>query len=197
MRRQQFLSQFSLATMGESEDPLARHPQANLFQPASVLLAMEERDDGLNLLLTRRSPHLRHHANQISFPGGKQDDTDLNLWHTATREAWEEVGLPPEHLHRIGQLPDFHTISRFRMQPQLAFIEQPFAPKLSLDEVSECFYVPLGHLLDPNNRESMVVSRRGGEHRVYFMFYQNYKIWGATAAVIEQLVRHLGYPAAK
>ena len=45
------------------------------LKPAAVLLPLVERADGLQLLLTRRSPHLRHHAGQISFPGGRQDRT--------------------------------------------------------------------------------------------------------------------------
>ncbi|USD39020.1 MULTISPECIES: CoA pyrophosphatase [Ferrimonas] len=196
MNRQQFLSQFALQPMVAGENPLRRHPLAPSFKDASVLLALCDSDDGLQLLLTKRASHLRHHANQISFPGGKMDAEDRSPWHTATREAWEEVGLSPNALTQVGALPEFHTISRFRMQPQIAFIEQDFIPRLSQDEVSECFFVPLAHLIEPDNRRTVTIERHNGSHPVYFMFYQHHRIWGATAAVIEQLIRHLGYPRA-
>ncbi|WP_417348877.1 CoA pyrophosphatase [Ferrimonas sp.] len=196
MNRQQFLAQFALSPISGVEDPIAAHPLAPKFKPASVLLALTERQGELQLLLTRRASHLRHHANQVSFPGGKVDDTDPSAWHAATREAWEEVGLEPERLTRVGELPEFHTISRFRMLPQLALFDGDFAPVLSQDEVSECFFVPLAHLCEPANRRAVDLKRRGADHRVYFMFWQHHQIWGATAAVIEQLVRHLGYPRA-
>ncbi len=74
------------------------------LKPAAVLLPLVERADGLQLLLTRRSPHLRHHAGQISFPGGRQDPDDRDLIHTALRETQEELGIVPAQIEVLGTL---------------------------------------------------------------------------------------------
>lgn len=82
MERAELLTRFLL----QRPTPAHRLTVAGL-KPAAVLLPLVERADGLQLLLTRRSPHLRHHAGQISFPGGRQDPDDRDLIHTALRET--------------------------------------------------------------------------------------------------------------
>ena len=70
--------------------------------PAAVLIAIQEIDDSLHILLTKRSSNLKNHPSQISFPGGKRDTCDLSLKITALREANEEVGLSPNLVSFIG-----------------------------------------------------------------------------------------------
>ena len=78
------------------------------FIPASVLCALVARDAGLHVLLTKRAGYLRHHAGQISFPGGRAERHDADAAATALREAEEEVGLPRGAIDIIGQLPHYN-----------------------------------------------------------------------------------------
>ncbi|MBY6185334.1 CoA pyrophosphatase [Marinobacter hydrocarbonoclasticus] len=191
MNTTEFLLRFQLHPGSDGEDPLksimSSHPK---LRDAAVLIALEEIDGQLQVLLTERTSQMPTHAGQIAFPGGKMDAGDATPWDTALRESWEEIGLPPEHVHRVGELPVFHTISRFRVFPQVALITRPFDPILSEREVARLFRAPLADFLTPDERWKLPVRRPNGIQGVYFMPHQ---VWGATAAMIEQLVRHLGY----
>ncbi|ADN75947.1 NUDIX hydrolase [Ferrimonas balearica DSM 9799] len=187
----EFMLRFQLQPGSDGEDPLksvmANHPK---LRDAAVLIALQEIDGQLQLLLTERTAHMPTHAGQIAFPGGKMDAGDASPWHTALRESWEEIGLPPEQVLRVGELPVFHTISRFRVFPQVGLITEPFRPVLSEREVARLFHAPLTDFLDARGRWRLPVRRPNGIQGVYFMPHH---VWGATAAMIEQLVRHLGY----
>ncbi|MBW3163551.1 NUDIX hydrolase [Ferrimonas balearica] len=187
----EFMLRFQLQPGSDGEDPLksvmANHPK---LRDAAVLIALQEIDGQLQLLLTERTAHMPTHAGQIAFPGGKMDAADASPWHTALRESWEEIGLPPEQVLRVGELPVFHTISRFRVFPQVGLITEPFRPVLSEREVARLFHAPLTDFLDARGRWRLPVRRPNGIQGVYFMPHH---VWGATAAMIEQLVRHLGY----
>jgi len=81
--------------------------------PASVLIALVERDHGLSVILTRRADTLRRHTGQIALPGGRRDPGETP-WQTALREAHEEIGLEPEYVSVVGALhalPDGHRLS--------------------------------------------------------------------------------------
>ncbi|QIZ78842.1 CoA pyrophosphatase [Ferrimonas lipolytica] len=166
---------------------MANNPK---LRHAAVLIALEPSSQGLQLLLTERTNDMPTHAGEIAFPGGKVDDGDSNAWHTATRESWEEIGLPASHLQHVGELAPFHTISRFRVSPQVAIVARPFVENLSNREVARLFRAPLTDFLDADKRSYIRVPRRHGMQPVYFMPHH---VWGATAAMLEQLVRHLGY----
>ncbi|MFP3631964.1 CoA pyrophosphatase, partial [Burkholderia sp. SIMBA_045] len=81
-------------------------PLRKRLRPAAVLIPIIERPHGLSLILTRRSSKLRKHAGQISFPGGRFDETDSDLLDTALRETEEEIGLPRSQVEVIGRLHD-------------------------------------------------------------------------------------------
>ena len=84
--------------------PRFPHPPGGA-RPAAVLMLFAEGTQGPELLRTERASTLRSHAGQISFPGGRSDDTDTDATHTALREAAEEVGLPPAEVDVFGTLP--------------------------------------------------------------------------------------------
>lgn len=191
MDQQQFISRFLYNRLPPAEDPLqsrlGNHPK---LRQAAVLIALEPSPDGLQLLLTERTSQMPTHAGQVAFPGGKMDQTDRDYWHTATRESWEEIGLPEHNLERLGELAPFHTISKFRVVPQVALVTKPFTPQLSSREVARLFRAPIADFLSPCDRAFVRLQRQDQRHQVYFM---PHKVWGATAAMLEQLVRHLGY----
>lgn len=168
---------------------------------AAVLVALVQRADGLHVLLTRRTDHLRDHAGQISFPGGRAEPEDAGPAATALREAQEEVGLPPGQVEVIGQLPTYTTVTRYIVTPVVALVQSPCTLALDSFEVAEAFEVPLPHLMNPAHHRRHVFSYEGGERHFLSMPWtapgadgqpREYFIWGATAAMLRNLYRFLG-----
>lgn len=173
------------------DEPLSLEPGLEMV-PASVLFPIILRESGPSVLLTQRTQHLKDHPGQISFPGGRQEDDDSSPAYTALREAEEEIGLVPAHVEIIGYLPEYHTITAYRVTPVVALVTPPFDLRPDPFEVAEIFEVPLAFLLDTSNHERHAVEFRGRLRHYYAMTYQDYFIWGATAGIIRSLVRALG-----
>jgi 8-oxo-dGTP pyrophosphatase MutT (NUDIX family) len=160
--------------------------------PAAVLFPIVLRDGGQTVLLTQRTAHLRDHAGQISFPGGRVEVEDLSPSHTALRETEEEIGLSREHVEILGFLPEYRTGTGFRVTPVVALVKPPFALHLDAFEVAEAFEVPLAFLLDPANHQRHSLHYRGALRNYFAMPYGDYFIWGATAGMIRSLSERLG-----
>lgn len=167
--------------------------------PAAVLVPLVQRDEGLMVLLTRRTAHLHDHAGQISFPGGRVDADDTTRVTTALREAREEVGLHPAEIEVIGHLPDYLTGTGFVVTPVVALVSVPYTLAPDSFEVAEVFETPLAYLMNPAHHEVRAV-RWFDEHtefvrQFYAMPWQRhetrYFIWGATAAMLRNLYRFL------
>ena len=159
--------------------------------PAAVLVGLVDRAAGPALLLTRRTDHLRDHAGQIGFPGGRIEQGDANAAAAALREAEEEIGLDPARVAVIGHLPPYHTVTGFRIDPVVGWISPPFELRPDPYEVAEAFEVPLHFVLDPDNHRRQSY-RRGPVTRVYYVVpYQGRFIWGATAGILVNLTRVL------
>ena len=182
MTRDEFLQKFSLHRL---ERHFCDH-HANMRQ-AAVLVPIVARPEGLQVILTRRASHLRHHPGQISFPGGKLEPNDPSLQQAALREANEEIGLAPSKVSPLGHINPISTITRFAIAPIIGLVEADYALTLDHNEVAEAFEVPLSFLLNPQNHRSHTY--RG--HTVYFMPYRDKFIWGATARIIKSLAFHL------
>jgi 8-oxo-dGTP pyrophosphatase MutT (NUDIX family) len=160
--------------------------------PAAVLFPIVLRADGATVLLTRRTAHLRDHAGQISFPGGRVEEEDLSPTHTALRETEEEIGLSREHIEIIGFLPEYRTGTGFRVTPVVALVHPPFAITPDTFEVAEVFEVPLAFLLDPDNHKPHSLHYRGALRHFVAMPYGEHFIWGATAGMIRSLTERIG-----
>lgn len=159
-------------------------PQGRKITPAAVLIPIFEREDELELILTKRSPRLQHHPGQIAFPGGKQENDDPDIVQTALREAREEIGLSEKNVDILGSLPPHETVTGFSVAPIVAQIREPFAPVADISEVAEIFTVPLSHVVEPGN--FFIEGRRWrGKTRYYYTVpYGPYYIWGATARML-------------
>lgn len=158
---------------------------------AAVLIPVLKKSAGLSILLTQRTDHLHDHAGQISFPGGRMDPGDRDLYETALRESQEEIGLEPERVEIIGALPEYLTVSGYRVTPVVALVEpQPHYPADEF-EVADVFDVPLAFLMDPANHEVRVWVGEDGRRRFYAMPYQDRFIWGATAGMLRNLYHFL------
>ncbi len=162
---------------------------------AAVLVPLVQRDEGLSLLLTRRTDHLRDHAGQISFPGGRVEPEDHDPVATALRETEEEIGLARRYIDVIGQLPVYSTVTAFQVTPVVALIEPGFTLTLDEFEVAEAFEVPLAFLMNPAHHRHHRFEFAGSERRFLSMPWQGpereYFIWGATAAMLRNFYRLL------
>jgi len=167
------------------------HPPECTLVQAAVLVPLINRTDGVTVMLTQRTAHLNDHAGQISFPGGRVEEHDVDRIQTALRETEEETGLAREAVEVIGRLPDFDIPSGFRVTPIVGWIEPPVDFNPDPFEVAEVFEVPLHHFLDPANHERRSDDINGRRRNYYAMPYQNRFIWGATAGMLFTLYQSL------
>jgi len=161
-----------------------------VYAPAAVLVAVTDRPEP-GVLLTLRQPHLRRHAGQIAFPGGRVDSDDSDIVSAALREAQEEIGLEPARVQVFGYLPDHVVISGFRVTPVLGLVTPPFSLELNPHEVAGVFEVPLDHVLDSANHKARLRKVGDEEMLLYDIPWQGQNIWGATAGMLLTFVRML------
>lgn len=167
---------------------LQRHLPANPT-PAAVLVAFVDRPEGLTLLFTERASQLSKHAAQVSFPGGRLDDSDADIASAALREAQEEIALDPARVAVFGYLPDHLVITGYRVTPVLALVTPPIDLVPNPDEVADAFEVPVTFFFDKANHKARL-RRVGDEDVLLFDFpWQQRSIWGATAGMLLTLVR--------
>lgn len=161
------------------------------LRAAAVLVPVLDYPDGASILLTRRADTLRNHSGQISFPGGRRDDSDADLAAAALREAHEEVGLDPAAVSVIGYLDDYPTLTGYRITPVVGVIRKAFTPVTDPGEVAETFTLPLDVLLGENSFEKKMLSREGFNVPFMELSYAGHRIWGATAGILWTLRQKL------
>lgn len=168
-------------------DIIARRQAAGKLTQAAVLIPLVLQEEGLSVLLTQRTEHLRDHAGQISFPGGRMDPDDVDPNHTALRESAEEIGLDRSRVEIIGHLPQYLTVSGYSVTPVVGLVQAQAEYPLDEFEVADVFEVPLRFLMDPANHQIRVWQSEQGGRRFYAMPYENCFIWGATAGMLRNL----------
>ncbi|MDR7099187.1 8-oxo-dGTP pyrophosphatase MutT (NUDIX family) [Lysobacter niabensis] len=166
-------------------------PEGRALVEAAVLVGLIRRDEGMQVLLTRRTDALRNHAGQVSFPGGRLEADDADAVAAATRETFEEVGIPASLITPLGYLDAFTTITGFRVLPVVATIANDYVARPDANEVAEVFEVPLAFLLDPANLASLSLEHRGRARQVWEFSYPGQRIWGVTAAIVVNLRERL------
>ena len=159
--------------------------------PAAVLVGLVARAEGPHVILTQRTELLSDHPAEISLPGGRIEASDEGPAAAALREAFEEIGLPPEKTELLGCLPPYRTVTGFCVYPFVGWIEPPVEFALDEREVADVFEVPLSFVLDPANHLRESVLRDGEPHGYYVLPYPGRRIWGATAAILVDLARIL------
>ena len=174
-----------------SESPEAGMSLRPVPTPASVLIALVQRPEGLTLLLTQRTAHLTDHAGQISFPGGRAEAYDVDAVDTALRESEEEIGLARRHVEVLGCLPHYLTSTGYCVTPVVALIAPPFELAADASEVAEIFEVPLAFLMDGAHHQRQSFTGPNGRRSFYAMPYDRYYIWGATAGMLRNLFHFL------
>jgi 8-oxo-dGTP pyrophosphatase MutT (NUDIX family) len=157
---------------------------------SAVLAPLYEHDGELHVVLTRRTWELRSHSGEVSFPGGRQDDGDDHLWHTALREAQEEIALDPSSVRRIGELDHLATVtSHSFIVPYVGALAARPATTANPQEVSAVLHVPIAELLDPAIfREERWTFPWAEDRPIFFFELVGDTVWGATGAMLRQLL---------
>ncbi len=156
---------------------------------AGVLMPFVGSEDGLSLLLTKRTDRVEHHKGQISFPGGAADDGDVDIVATALRETAEETGLTASAVEVLGKFDDFWTPTGFIITPVVGYLKHLPPLQLSSEEVEAVLQIPVSFFLDPTNERIVKMERNGTIHDVYFFRHGEHEVWGATAAMIRSFLR--------
>ena len=166
-------------------------PPSTALRPAAVLVPLVDHPEGMSVLLTQRTAHLSAHAGQISFPGGRIEETDRDEVAAALRETEEEVGLPRNRVDIVGRLDTYVTGTGFEITPVVGIVMPPVPIAIDPFEVAEAFEVPLSFILDRRNHQR--IERDMGAHsRSYYVLpYQGRNIWGATAGILVNLAEVL------
>lgn len=176
------------------EPEISREPLSAdvALMPAAVLIPLVMRMPEPTLLFTERTAHLSAHAGQISFPGGRVEKQDVSPVEAALRETQEEIGLDRQHIEVLGILPDYVTVSGFRVTPVVALVQPPFELRADPAEVAAIFEAPLSFLMDGANHQCRTFNSPIGERRTFYaMPYGEHFIWGATAGMLRNLFHFL------
>ena len=158
---------------------------------SAVLVPLYLHDGEVYVILTRRASHLRTHGREVSFPGGGREPGDADLWETACREAQEEIGLDPAAVVRIGELDPFFTVgSDSLVHSYVAELPggRPGGLRPDPAEVEMILHVPLSDLLAPDTYRQELWPRDGTVRPISFFEVPGDTIWGATAAILRQLL---------
>lgn len=183
---------------GSGHGPAWREPPSDgagptgAFTPAAVLIPLVDHAHGMTVLLTRRTDHLKSHAGQISFPGGRMEAYDPTPEATALRETAEEIGLHHGAIDLIGRLGVRETGTGYRVVPVVGLVDPPFDLTPDPSEVAEVFEVPLSFALDPANHRFETRVLAGVQRQFYAVPYDDYYIWGLTARLLVNLAEVVG-----
>jgi 8-oxo-dGTP pyrophosphatase MutT (NUDIX family) len=161
-----------------------REQLTGTLKPAGVLIPIIEHREDLSVLLTQRSAELKHHAGQVSFPGGRMEEHDASVAAAALRETEEEVGIAAEHVSIAGYLQPMPTITGYAVTPVVGLVSPAAELVIDRTEVDYAFEVPLAFLLDANN--DILNEWHTHDRRVPMVefHWENERIWGATAFMI-------------
>ena len=162
-----------------------------LHRPAAVLVPVIAHPIEASVLLTHRAQHLKDHAGQIAFPGGKIDEHDASPIDAALREAEEEIGLDRSFVEPLGFLDPYLSSTGYRILPVIALVKPGFLLTPDAREVESVFETPLGFLMDPARHEEHSREWRGAERRYFAMPYKEHYIWGVTAGILRTLYERL------
>jgi 8-oxo-dGTP pyrophosphatase MutT (NUDIX family) len=161
--------------------------QANI--EAAVLIAITDRPEP-GVILTVRREHLRTHAGQIAFPGGRVEPGEEPV-KAALREAHEEILLDPAGVELVGEIEPYLTVTGYIVTPVLGVVPPDLPLQPHEHEVADWFEAPLAFVLDPANQQLRSALFQGTERHYYEIVWNDRRIWGATAAIIVNLSRRL------
>ena len=151
---------------------------------SAVMCLFFEKNKKTFIFLTKRSDHLYHHAGEISFPGGSEEEKDKDSLNTALRETFEEVGILHNDIKVIGRLDDYITGTGFHIKTHVGILKSLENLSINKNEVSEVIFLPIDILADNSNLIWTSKTFEGGLYKFWKINYLEHNIWGATAAIL-------------
>lgn len=182
---------YAQKTMSPSirEDLLGNTTPDSKTRQSAVLILLFPNGNEINTLLIKRTVYDGAHSGQVSFPGGKFDETDSNIQTTALRETFEEVGIKPADIRIIGQLSKLYIpISNIMVHPFVGAIN--FKPEFipNIKEVERIISVPINQLVNPQNRSVRIITSHGKLITAPYFNISKEFVWGATAMILAEFV---------
>ncbi|KAJ2083777.1 hypothetical protein H4R24_000548 [Coemansia sp. RSA 988] len=163
---------------------------------AAVLVILCTVNGRVSVMFEERNNRLNSHGGEVCFAGGKADESDGSLEHTALRETFEEIGLPEESITLVGRLPPAPNKSgSLRVHAFVGVVEQPLdvgALCVNRDEVHRVFTLPLSHFYDPSKRK--LTAFRDGNVLIpqYTTDKRGLHVWGLTAFLLHEFLSRIG-----
>ena len=151
---------------------------------SAVMCLFFEKNKKTFILLTKRSELLGHHAGEISFPGGSEEEEDKDSLNTALRETFEEVGILKNDIKVIGRLDDYITGTGFHIKTHVGILKSLENLSINKNEVSEVIFLPVDILADNSNLIWTSKTFEDGLYKFWKINYLEHNIWGATAAIL-------------
>lgn len=152
------------------------------------MVPLLERGGSLSVVLTRRAAHLKLHAGEAAFPGGKRDREDRDLLATALREAYEEIDLDPGLFEWLFTLDQRVTRTDIKVTPFVGVIPADATMTPNPGEIEEIYTVPISYFIDPANVSMIELPYHGGLISSPCFRYGRHNIWGVTAMTLIDLV---------
>ena len=163
--------------------------QINLTDPTKykkagvlILLIKDKDDEEYKILFTKRSEQLKTHSGEVSFPGGKWEEGDSNLYQTALRESNEEINLDMENVTKLGPLNFLLSRHKIEVNPFVGYLNQSQDFKGNF-EIDEIFTVPISFLMNEENIEYKEFNRKDLKVYIPSWVYNGNRIWGLTAMI--------------
>jgi 8-oxo-dGTP pyrophosphatase MutT (NUDIX family) len=176
--------------------PFERKLKANSYKNQSnpklsaVLTLLYPRLEKIHTVLILRNSYLGVHSAQVSFPGGKKDETDISLQQTALRETEEEIGISPKEISIIGEItPLYIPPSGYLVHPFAGYTDRLPLFKPDKKEVNKIIEFPLSLLLNNAIVKKKPIKISMGNHIVEYPYFDilGYTVWGATAMMLSEI----------
>ncbi len=168
------------------------NPEQSFSGQAAVLVPLMQKGQEWHVLLTRRADTLRHHSGEVAFPGGMWEPGDQFPHMTALRESEEEIGLPRDQVKVLGCLQEMPTRRQTRVMPVVGIMPSEITLQQNVEEIADIFTVPIAFFQNDQRYRTDIFQRQQGDcikrHWVPAYQYDEYLIWGFTAAVLVQLL---------
>lgn len=154
----------------------------------AILMMLYPKNGELYFPLIQRHEYKGVHSNQISFPGGKVEQTDRDLYFTSLRETQEEIGIDMNTINKIGEMSQVYIPpSNFLVSAFLSFHDAMPQFIKEEKEVKDIIEIPISSVLDSNNIKTTVIKLENGMNLTTPYFdLQNNIVWGATAAILSE-----------
>ncbi len=191
MNSQQIIARFSLSQTTERPATIRFDAQK---RASAVMLPLLDVNDEAHLLLCKRPSYLLHHPGEICLPGGKYEEQDDSLLHTALRELNEELGIAKQCVTVHGKLHQYATLTGFTIDPYVCSLSKGTTWREDPNEVAASFLLPFSYLSNQQNWQPLTFVRNGKTITLQGLITPQGLLWGATASIIKNFIKQLALP---